>query len=161
MLLLNDNLIVMKLVKILKYTLYVLMALYLIMIFLNPFAMYDLLGGFGTEAYTNLLVYDTLIGIAGAIICFHASRILKSFEDKTFSFKTMSHSFQWMAYTLLLGMIAYVILQWYLLESLDESFYIDTIDNLLTAGVLGFFFLAISQIIKKADYYKTQNDLTI
>jgi hypothetical protein len=123
--------------------------------------MHDLLGGFKSKIYINLLWFNTLIGIIGVVLCYHAARVLKSFEEESFSFQKMSNSFQWIGYTLLTGLILYNVLRYYLLGSINTSFWADSLDGFLTMGILGFFFLAISQIIKKADYYKSQNDLTI
>ncbi len=159
--LLNDKCFVMKLVKILKYTLYAFMSLYLLMTIINPIAMYGPLGGFGSQAYANLISYGSLTGVAGTIICFNGARVLKSFEENSFSFEVMSNSFKWIGLCLLIALLVHSILYTYLSDAQDEEFFINMFDTTLVLSISGFFFLAISQIIKKADYYKTQNDLTI
>lgn len=151
----------MKLVKFLKTLFYIFLALYALSFITSPLSQYITYGGFTSNQAQQALINTFLYGISGIIVCYHAAQILKSFQGENVSFKKMSNSFQWIAYTLFITIVFYIVSDCYFNEIFDESFWLLTFSNVLLVAVLSLFFLAISQIIKKADYYKTQNDLTI
>ncbi|WP_170034463.1 DUF2975 domain-containing protein [Nonlabens xylanidelens] len=73
----------------------------------------------------------------------------------------MSNSLQQIGYTLLSACLLHNIINYFTTPVKDAAYWIPTLGNSIIIMILGFFLLAISQIIQKAEYYKTQNDLTI
>lgn len=151
----------MKLVKTLKVVLYIFCGIYISGFITGPVTAYLSFGGFESPKFLNALLYTLMHGVTGILICYHGAKVLKSFELGSLSFERINKSLQWIAYTLLAACIVYNIVGYYSAAIIDEAYWISSLGNTFMVIILALFFLAISQIIKVAGFYKNENDLTI
>lgn len=149
----------MKLRKTLKIVLYSLTGFFILSFIATPISAYMAYGGIQSSEFKTSLLFTVIHGISGVLICYHGATVLKSFE--TISFENMSNSFKYIGYTLLSACILHNILDYFITPVKDAAYWIPALGKSITIMILGFFLLAISQIIQKAEYYKIQNDLTI
>ncbi|MEO9952454.1 hypothetical protein [Nonlabens sp.] len=149
----------MKLRKTLKIVLYSLTGFFVLSSIASPISSYIAYGGVQSSGFKTSLLFTVINGVSGVLICYHGAMVLKSFE--TISFENMSNSLQQIGYTLLSVCPLHNIINYFTAAVRDAAYWIPTLGYSLIIVILGFFLLAISQIIKKADYYKTENDLTI
>lgn len=151
----------MKLVRTLKIVLYSLTGFFILSFIATPISAYMAYGGFQSFEFKRSLLFTLINGVAGVLICYHGATVLKSFEATSFSFENISSSLKQISYTLLLACLLHNMINYFTTTVIDAGYWIGTIGTTFMIVILGFFLLAISQIIKKADYYKNENDLTI
>lgn len=103
-------------------------------------------------------VLDAILAIVLGIF---GIRLLNGFKVNNVDFHKISNNLKYIGFTFIIGVIAKTFVQISIQSSHIAGIYLKAINDFILIGLLGFFLLAISMVIKKADYYKTQNDLTI
>lgn len=152
----------MKLLKTLKIILYIFLGIYIFSLVMNPFMIYYVNDkNLSSLSFQRDLIITILYAVAGIIICFNGAQLLQNFEKDSISFKRISKSFKIIGISVIVCTLLYALIDYVFEKAIDTAFWIETFGNVVLIGFTGFFFVAISMIIKKADYYKTQNDLTI
>lgn len=152
----------MKLILILKSVFWFFIVLFIISLCLN---IWQITMIEDTYLGSDFLKAEILTGILDSILAIllgtFGVKLLNSFKKNNPDFYQISSNLKYIGYTFLTGVLIKTVLQ-ITIQSRDMTgIYFKAINDFMLIGLLGFFLIAISMIIKKADFYKNENDLTI